>query len=211
MQTGEYVQYGCGLSAPDAWLNFDASPTLRLQRMPAIGRLLTRGGPVFPASIRYGDIVKGLPVAPASCIAIYCSHVLEHLALEDLRKALRNTHTYLRPGGTFRFVLPDLEHLAREYLASSATQPAMAFMEAAMLGQQRRARTPVSIAREWLGNSRHLWMWDFRSLEPELRQAGFTAIRRAQFGDWTDPRFRDVEDRSRWDNCLGVECQKSSD
>src|SRR5262245_22988509 len=29
-----YVQYGCGLSAPDDWLNFDASPTLWLQLIP---------------------------------------------------------------------------------------------------------------------------------------------------------------------------------
>ncbi|HEX6859864.1 MAG TPA: hypothetical protein VF138_06660, partial [Caulobacteraceae bacterium] len=58
-----YVQYGCGLSAPDGWLNFDASPTLRLQRLPLVGRLLTRGRVRFPEAVRYGDITRGLPLA----------------------------------------------------------------------------------------------------------------------------------------------------
>ncbi len=32
-----YVQYGCGLSAPAGWNNYDASPTLRLQKLPVVG------------------------------------------------------------------------------------------------------------------------------------------------------------------------------
>ena len=29
-----YVQYGCGINAPQSWINFDASPNLRLERLP---------------------------------------------------------------------------------------------------------------------------------------------------------------------------------
>ncbi|HWA98687.1 MAG TPA: methyltransferase domain-containing protein [Pirellulales bacterium] len=208
MQHQGYVQYGCGLSAPESWTNFDASPTLRLQRIPIAGSLLTRRGPKFPKNVRYGDIVRGLPIEPGSCNAIYCSHVLEHLSLEDLRIALRHTYRYLKPGGVFRFVLPDLEHLARQYLASTAAQPAIQFMEDAHLGCQHRARGLGGMAREWLGNSRHLWMWDYRSLVPELERAGFQAIHRAAFGDSSDPHFRDIEDEGRWTGCLGVECRR---
>ena len=57
-----YVQYGCGLSCPAGWLNFDASPTLRLQRLPAIGRLFVNSVR-FPDRVHYGDIRKGLPIA----------------------------------------------------------------------------------------------------------------------------------------------------
>ena len=44
------------------------------------------------------------------------------------------------PSGVFRCVLPDLEQLAREYLASAAEQPAVQFMEATLLGYQERPR-----------------------------------------------------------------------
>ena len=61
-----FVQYGCGINAPDVWINFDASPTLRLQNIPLVGPLITRGRARFPASVRYGDVVRGLPITTGS-------------------------------------------------------------------------------------------------------------------------------------------------
>ncbi|HYO09597.1 MAG TPA: methyltransferase domain-containing protein [Tepidisphaeraceae bacterium] len=203
-----YVQYGCGLSAPESWTNFDISPTLRLQKVPLIGRALTRKGPSFPKGVRYGDIVTGLPLSPGSCKGVYCSHVLEHLSLADLRTALRHTFELLRPGGTFRMVLPDLELLAREYVESNDPQASMRFMRDSCLGHERRARGVEGLARQWMGNAAHLWMWDFKSLSHELRDAGFVDVRRAQLGDSADPRFRDVEDPGRWNRNLGIECKR---
>src|SRR5204863_7739419 len=123
-----YVQFGCGLSAPSSWTNFDASPTLRLQRIPLLGRIATYGRVRFPANVHRGDIVRGLPVEPASCRAVYSSHVLEHLALEDCRAALRNCWTILEPGGVFRFVIPDMEEGIRRYLASPGDAAAIEFI-----------------------------------------------------------------------------------
>lgn len=109
----QHIQYGCGLNAPKSWRNFDISPTLRLQKIPLAAALLQRRGmPKWSDNVEYGDIVAGLPVERNSCKAVYCSHVLEHLALDDFRRALRNTYLYLEPGGIFRFVLPDLEYYA---------------------------------------------------------------------------------------------------
>src|SRR5690242_17561521 len=100
------MQYGCGLCAPAGWRNFDASPRLRLEAMPVIGALSGRSAVIFPKNVEYGNIVKGLPLAKGSCAAVYCSHVLEHLALNDLRTALRETYRVLAPGGLFRLVVP---------------------------------------------------------------------------------------------------------
>lgn len=83
MNDFRYVQYGCGWSAPRGWRNFDASPTLRFERLPLIGRLYTRNASRFPENIEYGEIVKGLPVSSGSCNGVYCSHILEHLSLDD--------------------------------------------------------------------------------------------------------------------------------
>jgi hypothetical protein len=62
-----YMQYGCGWSAPTAWENFDASPTLRFERIPVLGRLYTKNARRLPENIRYGDIVRGLPIPAKSC------------------------------------------------------------------------------------------------------------------------------------------------
>ena len=75
-----YVQYGCGLGVASGWENYDASPTLRLERLPLVGRLVHVNQQRFPPGARYGDILRGLPVPKASCAGVYCSHVIEHLA-----------------------------------------------------------------------------------------------------------------------------------
>ena len=198
-----YVQYGCGLCAPDGWVNFDASPTLRLQKIPVLGRFSKVR---FPASARFGDIRLGLPIAPASADAVYCSHVLEHLALDDLRLALKNTAAILRPGGVFRLVLPNLKISAQEYIQSTQPDAAIRFMEATLLGRKTRPRGLSGLLRSWLGNSEHLWMWDFDSLSMELTKAGFGSIRPAVAGDSGDAMFDKVEDAGRWNGALGIQC-----
>jgi hypothetical protein len=122
----EYVQYGCGQCAPETWLNFDCSPTLRFERLPLlVGRLYTRNAHRFPTNVQFGNIVKGLPIPNGECKGMYCSHVLEHLSLNEFRLALRNSYAYLRSGGIFRLVVPDLEHLARIYLADGDAEAAI--------------------------------------------------------------------------------------
>ena len=198
---GLYVQYGCGTSCPDGWVNFDASPNLRLQRLPVVGALFRRGDVVFPAGARYGDIVKGLPIADNSADAVYASHLLEHLALADFRLALRNTFRMLKPGGIFRLVVPDLAARARKYLAMAGagdTGASAWLMRSTCLGEEQRSCGLPGLARSLLGNSAHRWMWDAASLSEELRQAGFVAIRPCRFNDAEDPAFRQVEEASRF-------------
>jgi len=204
----ERVQYGCGFSAGASWRNFDASPTLRFERLPVIGRLYTKNKQRFPENVEYGDIVKGLPVQDESCELVYCSHVLEHLALEDMRTALKNTYCMLRKGGRFRVVVPDLEKLVHDYVQDRSEEAAISFVRETALGRERRRKTLRAFLVEWLGSGQHFWMWDYRSLGRELRAAGFTEVRRAAFGDCDDPAFAEVEDVERWRDCLGVDCRK---
>jgi SAM-dependent methyltransferase len=199
---GLYVQYGCGICAPAGWLNFDASPRLRLERIPGLrGILRSTIGLLFPANVRFGDIVRGLPVPEHSACGIYCSHVLEHLARDDLATALRNTRRILRPGGTFRLVVPDLNWRALRYVAAAGSGKHFAadqFMSAANLGRCAQPKNIVSLAREFFGHSAHLWMYDFAGLKPRLEEAGFVAIRRCELGDARDRMFDLVEETGRF-------------
>jgi SAM-dependent methyltransferase len=177
-EKAKYVQYGCGLSAPSKWENFDSSPTLRIEKIPLIGYLYSRRNPLFPPNVNYGDVVKGLPFPPFSCEAIYCSHVLEHLSLDDFRTALENTNLLLKPGGIFRFVLPDLEYCARKYINDTSSEAASTFIRETYLGREFRERGLKSLAKSFFCNSLHLWMWDYKSIYPELESAGFIEIRK---------------------------------
>jgi len=203
-----YVQYGCGFAAPKEWLNFDASMTLRFERIPFMGRIYTKNVQRFPANVLYGDIVKGLPVNKASCKGVYASHVLEHLPLEDFHRALDNTKWILAEGGIFRLVVPDLESAARAYVRriESGDPTANAyFLEGTSLGQKKRYRGLQGFIYSFLNTSEHRWMWDASSLANVLSEHGFVGVRCCSFGDCEDPMFRLVEDEGRFERAVAME------
>jgi len=207
-----HVQYGCGLSAPDKWKNYDSSPTLKIQRMPLVGSLVkSRLNVVFPDAVMYGDIVTGLPEEANSCDGVYCSHILEHLSLDDFRKALKNTYVILKTGGIFRCVVPDLEVLARNYvneLDRNDNTASLKFIEGSLLGLKQRPRGFKSVVASVFGNSHHLWMWDSRSLSEELKAAGFRNVRPCKFNDSPDKMFSLVESEDRFHYAVALECSK---
>jgi ubiquinone/menaquinone biosynthesis C-methylase UbiE len=204
------VQYGCGLSAPEGWINFDASPTLRLQKLPLLGKLVKKVD--FPANVLYGDIVKGLPgIKESSCDTVYCSHVLEHLSYEDCKLALKNTYAILKPGGRFRCVLPDLGFAIEQYLKDKKEQPELAsihFMQTTLLGYAQRPKGIKEKIMAALGNSHHLWMWDRDSLTQALKDAGFNKVSVADFNDSEEKSFMAVEDSSRFWGAVALEAIK---
>jgi hypothetical protein len=208
MSNAEYVHIGCGLCAPLTWRNFDASPTLRLQRLPLAGQLFHGGRfPEFAPNVEYGDIIRGLPVRPDSCRAVYVSHVFNCFSLSEFRIAVRRIHRYLRTDGILRLVLPDMEAIARRYVESTEPDAVHTFLHRCGLGRKERPRRINEMLREWLG-SRPLWCWDFKGLHLELNQAGFRGVRRAAFNDSQEPLFKDVENPGQWGGHLGIECIK---
>jgi hypothetical protein len=168
-----------------------------------------RGTTVFPAAVRFGDIVRGLPIPDGSVQGVYASHVLEHLSYADFWTALDRTFRLLGPGGIFRLVVPDLKSRAQKYLERLESGQAEAnswFMRSARLGSESASRGPVELARSLIGRSAHLWMWDESSLAAALDKTGFVNIRRCRFGDCKDGNFRLVEDAGRfYDANDGVE------
>jgi hypothetical protein len=196
-----YVQYGCGFCAPAEWLNFDASLTLRLERLYGLGRLVNKNGQRFPDNVRFGDIVCGLNLPDGSVHAIYASHILEHLSLEECRMALHNTFKLLEAGGIFRLVVPDLAWRAEQYVSSLGKRDAGAagvFMKKCHLGVESSPKSLIGKLSWLFGGSTHRWMWDEFAMREALFNAGFEDVRRCEIGDSGDPMFDLVEDRGRF-------------
>lgn len=195
------VQFGCGWSVSENWHNFDASPTLWFERLPLVGRFCFKNAERFPTLARYGDIVKGLPFAPGSVDCVYASHVLEHLCHRDCLTALRNTWRMLKPGGVFRLIVPDLSWRVDAYVrAREVGKPhaSTELMRSTMLGIEEEEPGAFGMLKRFLGRSRHLWMWDERSLTEALKGAGFQSVRRCRFGDAAHPAFAELENEGRF-------------
>jgi hypothetical protein len=201
MNDSLYVQFGCGDTAPAGWVNFDASPRLLVEKTPVVGSFVQMTiGKIFPTNVRFGNIVKGLPVGSNSARGVFASHVLEHLPRGDVPAALANVYRILYPGGTFRLIVPDLEWRAKRYLSAVGTnEPNSAdwFLDSCALGAHSRDHG-LGHLRSMVGNSKHLWMYDFPTMKELLVNAGFENIRRCQFGDSADGMFAQVEGMDRF-------------
>jgi predicted SAM-dependent methyltransferase len=92
------VNLGCGGRFHQAWLNYDLVPQ--------------------DASIRKANFFQRVPLADGEADVVYHSHVLEHLTYDGGRAFLKDCARVLKPGGTLRIVVPDLEAFARDYVAA---------------------------------------------------------------------------------------------
>lgn len=212
---GICLNIGCWVDAPEEWKNIDASPYIRISKIPMVGGLVLSaiGGPKLPTSVKYGDLVKGLDITHGDCDLIFASHILEHLTLSDFHIAMNNIYSYLKPGGIFRAIVPDLEKYIAIYTSQRpngalSLKAAHMFMQESGIGHLGSRSNLFKRLYEVFSNSRHQWMWDEPSLSDAFAQHGFKNIRRCDYGDWSDPRFASVENKNRHWNAICLEGTK---
>ena len=91
-----YLNLGCGQRRHPDWLNLDVAP-------------------VAPDVLPH-DVLADLPFPDCSFDAVYHSHLLEHLPRRRAPHLVKECFRVLRPAGTVRVAVPDLEGIARAYL-----------------------------------------------------------------------------------------------
>lgn len=131
------LNLGCGRRRHPDWTNADLVPSA--------------------ADVLAVDLRRPLPFAAASLTAVYASHVIEHLAPVEAARLLREAHRVLASGGIVRIVVPDLEGIARAYLASLDAVPhggeearwRHRWMTVELLDQLVRGRSGGSMRRWW--------------------------------------------------------------
>ncbi|MGI8584333.1 MAG: class I SAM-dependent methyltransferase [Chitinophagaceae bacterium] len=91
-----YLNVGCGSHFHKDWTNVD---------------FVSTGEGVLAY-----NLLQGIPFADESFEVVYHSHVLEHFLREDGINFLQECNRILKPGGTIRIAIPDLEKITRNYL-----------------------------------------------------------------------------------------------
>jgi len=111
---------------------------------------------------------------------VYASHVLEYFDLAEAALVLHEWKRVLRPGGTLRLAVPDLEALLNVYAQTGS----VAMIIGPLYGK-RRMNT---------GTAYHKMVYDFPALSFLLRSVGFRAIR---LWDWRETEHSHVDDGSQ--------------
>jgi len=214
------LNLGSSARVSPRWNNVDSSWLFRVARHPRMAAFAQRLGLLsadrYQRIQRLGrgfilwNLTKGIPFPDGTFDVVYHSHVLEHIDREAAPGFLEECFRALKKGGILRVVVPDLETLARRYLAivdRMGREPLAAEHSAAIdeIFDQMVRRIPKERANRrplvhWLENilvgdtarsgELHRWMYDRFSLERLLKDTGFAAIGRfdaatSQIHGWT--------------------------
>ena len=216
------LHLGCGLATPEGWIHLDGSLGAWLAKHPLLKRLarLLRLAPraqfdvPWNTNIVVHDVRKRLPFPDASMAAIYSSHLLEHLYLDEAERLLAECRRVLAPGGVLRLVVPDLRALVREYLEGvtlAGSEDAADLSPADRLNSQMLLRVPRlpkrSLLYRWYSANEfhtHKWMYDAESLIIHVRRAGFEEVDERPLHDSRIDGIEHVESPGRVSGGAGV-------
>jgi SAM-dependent methyltransferase len=212
------LNLGAGLQYRPGWTNYDRSRVAAIYRRPWLRRLVRLVGvrvQDWPEATRTRDLNKGIPHPDESVDAIYSSHFLEHLWPEQAEFIVQECHRVLKPGGTLRLVVPDLELIARKYLEgdraffNESDRPiADTFVDALKFRSRPKGRAPERLLRRFLRTDEggHRWMYDGASLSDRLARAGFREIEVVGYRDGRDREVAALDSRPR--SSVHIEARK---
>jgi ubiquinone/menaquinone biosynthesis C-methylase UbiE len=148
------LHWGCGPITPYGWVNSDIHP--------------------WPGVDVVADVLKGLPFPHDSFDIIVSIHVLPEIPYCDLDATLQELFRILKPGGTLRLSLPDLEKAVTAW----KTKDIDYFF---LIGDDkiRSLSGKMIVQLLWYGVSRCLFTFEF--MEEMLARNGFTNIQRCSF------------------------------
>ena len=200
------VNLGSSARVAPGWNNVDSSWLFRLARYPTAARLFRRFGLIsddrwdrlqkLDRSVVVWNLARGIPYSDQSFDVVYHSHVLEHIDREAAPAFLAECFRVLKPGGVIRIVVPDLEVLARRYLAAVERLPNHGGFDAhtaaidEIFDQMVRRLPPQRADRPLLvrllenlligdfarSGTLHRWMYDRFSLGSLLEKTGFVGV-----------------------------------
>jgi SAM-dependent methyltransferase len=109
---GAVLDLGCSTGG---FLSSLQDPSWRLFGIEMSAEVAVRARQQSGAEVFVGDILDA-PFAPCSFDAITCFHVFEHLY--QPREVLKKVHEWLRPGGVFYAMMPNIDSAGRRLFGS---------------------------------------------------------------------------------------------
>ena len=220
------VHLGCGLIAPEGWINLDGSFSAWLAHHKYVKKALVTcriipkryGEYEWPRTVQLVDLRKRLPFADNSVDAVYSSHVLEHLYRVEAQRLLKEAYRILKPGAVCRTLVPDLHTFVMQYLGQRGFDPKARYTDdpARFLSYKLAMRWEAPPGGNWFYTlaaklrdfNSHKWMYDGPSLVRLMSEAGFVDCRAMGFLETAIPRLERVEREDRYDTGVAVEGRK---
>jgi hypothetical protein len=172
-KTGLLLNIGCGPLTAPGWINMDA---------------VIKADGVF-----YCDVRDPIPLADGSVRHIHSEHFLPHLRQDEARRFFADCYRLLQPGGSLRFILPDVEKYVRAAVANDR-----AFFDPIVRlgGANDPLRTGVEFLNQTFRLDGYCFAWDYETLRLDLLGAGFLRVEKSAPGE-VAPEFN-IDGKDWW-------------
>ena len=180
-QNNLFINFGCGVSPFEGWINIDGIPNHHADL--------------------FLDIRRPLPFRTQSARFIFTEHVIEHLRYDEAGYFLSECYRIMKLGGAIRIITPDLKKFVRAYIENDKqffpiVSPTLSDPVGALNLMFRQGGT-------------HHYIYDFDELNRILLQSGFKKVFQSSFQNSVWPELnRDSGDKQRITESLYVEAVK---
>ncbi|MBI5401666.1 methyltransferase domain-containing protein [Candidatus Wolfebacteria bacterium] len=211
------INLGCGLNISSNWINLDASWNARLAKHQFLRKALKyfhllpkRLAEIdWPQNIFIHDVRKKFLFENNCFSAVYSSHLLEHLYLEEAKELLAECFRILEPGGVLRIVVPDFKTIIKEYdnLEKSNFSNAADIISKKIFIWESKPyhKNPIYKIYDAVNDFHsHKWMYDAESLIEYFKTAGFESAKEMKFLESRISDIEEVESASRVLNGEGI-------
>jgi len=213
---GPRLDIGCGPLPTPGWTNYDNSLAVRIGRWSFVADALFRIGIIRQrqydnvkvskeTNVRWADATRRIPEPDSSAQVVYSSCMLEHLAVSEACRFLREVHRVLMPGGYLRLIVPDLRKFSEDYVRTGDSETFLQNMEF-YYGDTKGLTGRI---QSWLVGFRgHKWMYDGPSLCRLLESEGFVDVDVAPSGTTRIPDASGLDLSTRQDRVVAVEARR---
>ncbi|MCU1493776.1 MAG: hypothetical protein JWO62_1540 [Acidimicrobiaceae bacterium] len=170
------LNVGCGTDYKAGWVNIDNNSDANITKLDLSW-----------------DFTNPLPFADGSVDFVFNEHLVEHLTVEESRRAITDFIRVLRPGGVMRIAMPDLVSAVDKYLnLPLEDDPAIHTFQ---LDFVKTRAERLNMAFRWWG---HRWLYDWEELERRLLEVDCApgSFKRCRLGESEHPQLRNLETRN---------------
>jgi predicted SAM-dependent methyltransferase len=182
-----YLNLGCGDNYIEGYINADFFTRLKFWSKNQLKR-------DWQLDLRFP-----LDCSDNTFDGIFTEHTLEHFYPDECKNLLKELFRVLKPNSIIRITVPDLEKYVNFYTKN--------YSEINVVNFNSHYKNGCSAIRNMTQNYFHLSVWDYEELKNFLEEAGFTSIKKMEYGISQDEKLNlDIQERS-WET-LYVEAKK---
>lgn len=211
------LNLGSGYIGHDDWINIDYGILSLINKLPVLKKIIfglklapQAYNKKWPKNLRRINLRRSFPFSDDSVDFVFTAHFIEHLDKHETVNLFKEVYRSLKPGGTIRILVPDLDTVVKHYQDNDDPIERVDVLNNHFWGVLPKQDTPPSFHTRFLSlfARGHNWLYNYDYMKKILMLSGFKAskIKKCKFQKGKVPNIDFLDNHP--DHSLIVEATK---